>query len=481
MNARFACPACQTAICIPQLLSPGTAVRCPKCKHVFPCPAEPVTQAITATAPPPVATLIHTPLVDTLCPGCGFKGQVPDSLIGKSVKCRQCSTVFGVAVASAEPLTDVEVLAQPVEPARPRSRRKVPLPLILGGVSLAVFLLISVVALYAFNRTTSNLSAQPKPSPIQSTALKREQPVAQAQQPALPAKLQPPAAPQLILGFDDWMQDLEAAKARAAREKKDILILFDGSDWCGWSIRLASAVFFQSEFKYEATQKFVLVFIDFPRRPDAMAKVQNPARNERLAQQYGITGFPTVVLTDAQGMPYATEGYLAGGPRDYLARLALHQQTRIQRDQLLAGVQGQNGIAKLIAAKKAYEYLQQTQLLPQYEGMVQSWYQLAKQHDPKNEDAFVEFFFEATWLPRMQEFHVEQPAPTIQWASQLDEWKKTYQFRDPNRGASLHLAASMMMTGANRPDLSRRYLEGAVACKPTDPLLKQRLADRLGK
>ncbi len=31
-----------------------------------------------------------------------------------------------------------------------------------------------------------------------------------------------------------WETDLEAAKARAEKENKTILINFTGSDWCGW-------------------------------------------------------------------------------------------------------------------------------------------------------------------------------------------------------------------------------------------------------
>jgi hypothetical protein len=50
------------------------------------------------------------------------------------------------------------------------------------------------------------------------------------------------------LGFDDWLQDFEAAKRVAAEQRKNILILFDGSDWCGPSIRMAENVFFQPRF-----------------------------------------------------------------------------------------------------------------------------------------------------------------------------------------------------------------------------------------
>ena len=33
-----------------------------------------------------------------------------------------------------------------------------------------------------------------------------------------------------------WDDDFEAAKARAAKEKKDVFVYFSGSDWCGWCL-----------------------------------------------------------------------------------------------------------------------------------------------------------------------------------------------------------------------------------------------------
>src|SRR5262245_57450056 len=34
-----------------------------------------------------------------------------------------------------------------------------------------------------------------------------------------------------------WLQDFAAAKEKAARENKDILLSFEGSDWCIWCQR----------------------------------------------------------------------------------------------------------------------------------------------------------------------------------------------------------------------------------------------------
>ena len=122
-----------------------------------------------------------------------------------------------------------------------------------------------------------------------------------------------------LFAADAWLTDLEAAKKQAAAEKKDILVDFTGSDWCGWCIRLKKEVFDQPEFA-AASKQFVLVEIDFPRSKKQTPEVK--ARNEALSKQYAISGFPTILLLDAQGDVYAQTGYQEGGAPKYLEHLA---------------------------------------------------------------------------------------------------------------------------------------------------------------
>ena len=121
-----------------------------------------------------------------------------------------------------------------------------------------------------------------------------------------------------LFAADTWLTDLDAAKKQAAAEKKDILVDFTGSDWCGWCIRLKKEVFDQPEFA-EASKKFVLVEIDFPRGKKQPPEVK--AKNEALSKQYAIAGFPTILLLDAQGEVYAQTGYQEGGAKKYLEHL----------------------------------------------------------------------------------------------------------------------------------------------------------------
>lgn len=124
-----------------------------------------------------------------------------------------------------------------------------------------------------------------------------------------------------------WTDDFEAAKKRAAAEGKILLVDFSGSDWCGWCVRLDKEVFSKKEFLDGAKDKYVLVFIDSPNNPQklsALAKKQNPG----LVKAYGIEGYPSVLLMDAEGNKLTQTGYHRGGPVKYLEHL----------DELLASV-----------------------------------------------------------------------------------------------------------------------------------------------
>ncbi|MDF1700455.1 MAG: thioredoxin family protein [Planctomycetota bacterium] len=118
-----------------------------------------------------------------------------------------------------------------------------------------------------------------------------------------------------------WVLDFNAAKAKAKAENKHLLINFTGSDWCGWCKKLEGEVFGKKAFLDTATKNYVMVFLDFPNAQELKDKVVDAALNQRLSQEFGVAGFPTIMLTNADGHPYARTGYKAGGPAPYLEHL----------------------------------------------------------------------------------------------------------------------------------------------------------------
>ena len=142
-----------------------------------------------------------------------------------------------------------------------------------------------------------------------------------------------------------WTSNFEAAKAQAAKEGKDILLDFTGSDWCGWCIKLKKEVFSTPEFEAAAPKLFVLVEADFPRDKSKVSAAV-AAQNQKLQSQFGVQGYPTIFLLDPQGRPYGTTGYQEGGPTKYLAHLADLQQARVKRDAAWAKAEKATGVAK---------------------------------------------------------------------------------------------------------------------------------------
>lgn len=145
-----------------------------------------------------------------------------------------------------------------------------------------------------------------------------------------------------------WLDDFEAAKKKAARENKDLLILFTGSDWCPGCIQMEREVFSKKEFRLEVSKKFVPVMFDFPRRKSLPQ--QTKEQNEAMHAIYGQPPFPAVYLADRQGRAYTEVGYVPGGVKTYLAQLENLSHLNEQFSELMTAA-GKDGLADVEKAK----------------------------------------------------------------------------------------------------------------------------------
>jgi protein disulfide-isomerase len=116
-----------------------------------------------------------------------------------------------------------------------------------------------------------------------------------------------------------WLTSYEKAQSEAQSRKKLLLMDFTGSDWCGWCIMLDREVFSKPEFKEYASKNLVLLELDFPRMKQMPAETKE--QNRRLALQYQIQAFPTVVVLDGNGKIVGELGYIRGGPGAFIAEL----------------------------------------------------------------------------------------------------------------------------------------------------------------
>lgn len=141
-----------------------------------------------------------------------------------------------------------------------------------------------------------------------------------------------------------WTEDFTAAKETAAKEKKDLLMDFTGSDWCSWCVKLKKEVFSKPEFEEAAPKSFVLVELDYPQSKEQDPKIK--AQNEKLSETYTIEGYPTILLADSTGRAYAKTGYEKGGPVPYLKHLDELRETRVKRDEAFAKAEKAEGLEK---------------------------------------------------------------------------------------------------------------------------------------
>lgn len=133
--------------------------------------------------------------------------------------------------------------------------------------------------------------------------------------PALLCLLVLSAAP--AVAANGWSDDYKAALDTAAKEHKNVLLDFTGSDWCPWCIRLKKDVFGQQAFVDYANKNLVLVEVDFPQGKSLSSAVK--AQNDGLQEKYAVQGFPTLVLLSPEGKILKQQsGYIPGGPKGFL-------------------------------------------------------------------------------------------------------------------------------------------------------------------
>jgi S1-C subfamily serine protease len=329
----------------------------------------------------------------------------------------------------------------------------------------------------------------PTPGPAATSAAEKGA-ASPAPQPPAPAPPQPPPeAP--AWAFEHWLQDFDRAQRQARDEGKDVLLLFDGSDWSDYSQDLAREVFARPESWQRLTAHFVPVHIDFPQHRRARLRVQNAGRNEALqARFFQRPGYPRVVLTDAAGRPYVCEeGYPRGSAEQYLERLESAGAKREGRDELLAAVGSAAGEAKLSAASEALDFLAREiedpsarrdgtyilSLVEFYGPLLKEWRALADVHDPKNAAGYQERFFRADWGRRGRRVMADLDADRAALralAEEFESWRRPRPFKDPDVAADLLTVQARLRTRLGDPRAAEQEVRAALALKPSPDVRK---------
>lgn len=183
---------------------------------------------------------------------------------------------------------------------------------------------------------------------------------------------------------EGWLTNFETAKKQAAAEKKDLLLDFTGSDWCPPCMKLTKEILSQKSFITTSSAKFVLVELDFPQEKELDAETKK--QNESLQEKYNIQGYPTIMLCDATGKPYAQTGYQSGGPEKYSAHLEELQEVRVKRDAAFAKAESaKENVDKASALVDGLKNLEEDLIDSHYGDVVEKIAKL----DPADKSGFV--------------------------------------------------------------------------------------------
>ncbi|MBL6447750.1 thioredoxin family protein [Fulvivirga sp. 29W222] len=120
----------------------------------------------------------------------------------------------------------------------------------------------------------------------------------------------------------EWQTDFEGAKAAAEKEDRNIVLVFQGSDWCAPCIKLDKEVWSTEEFQAYAKDHYVMLQADFPRKKQNALPEEQQQHNRKLAEKYNKNGyFPFVVVLDENGAVLGETGYKKMTPKEYISLL----------------------------------------------------------------------------------------------------------------------------------------------------------------
>lgn len=137
-----------------------------------------------------------------------------------------------------------------------------------------------------------------------------------------------------------WETDWSKALEKAGKSGQPVLVDFTGSDWCPGCIYLRKNIFDTDAFaKYAGDNHLVLVELDFPRTEGKMPPEQLKF-HEELMRRYGISVFPSVLMMEGNGAPYAKIVGPSRTVEEYLKKLEAAGETRLKLKEAVVTRQG---------------------------------------------------------------------------------------------------------------------------------------------
>ena len=123
----------------------------------------------------------------------------------------------------------------------------------------------------------------------------------------------------LMVFSQDWETSYKSSISKAQKQNKKIILVFQGSDWCGPCIKLSKEIWSTEDFIAYSKENYILIQADFPRKKkNALGKEQQEINNF-LAEKYNPNGyFPLVVVLNKNGDVLGKTGYKKTNPKQYI-------------------------------------------------------------------------------------------------------------------------------------------------------------------
>lgn len=233
-----------------------------------------------------------------------------------------------------------------------------------------------------------------------------------------------------------WSQNFDYSKARALRRGADMMICFTVRDWSAVCRKFEEHFLHQPDFINGVEGAYELVHFDLSLGDDSPGA--------ELLARFEIAAYPTVVLADSQGVPYAVTGFRPGDISSYVEHVWKLRAQKQARQQLRAQARNVQGVERAGLLAQAVPPLGAHRSAKFYGDMMREAIIL----DPNDTTGFIgEFEFQLADLAYIQELR------------RLDE---AYQWRQMAELTDRHIE-NMNLTGSrkqaalmNRFDIERR-------------------------
>ena len=120
----------------------------------------------------------------------------------------------------------------------------------------------------------------------------------------------------------NWLKNIDEAKAIATEKQQPIILVFSGSDWCAPCIKLEKQTTNTEAFKNYAADNYVMLKADFPKRKKNKLSTEQQLHNDKLAEMYNKNGFfPLIVVLNSSGKTLGNLGYGKYSPENFIEKI----------------------------------------------------------------------------------------------------------------------------------------------------------------